>query len=284
MRLGFSDTDIAIGYLGGFVARASTVAISLFVPFFVNSFFIRNGFCHGSPHDRSSELKKECAQAYTLAAIISGVAQFMGIICAPVFGYVNAKWSLRRLTSPSLLYINWPVVVTAVLGIIGYTAVPQLPSPEFKDIDGRGGSPIIFLYAALIGISQIGAIVCSLGSIGRGVSKWDIANVITGPEGDQETVLQRPDRLDETAPLIENQSVLPEDAVSRIRLKGSVAGVYSWYGGVAILLLTKLGGYLSDTWSVGAPFYMMAIFNGILLAASLVIDIGSAASRRARSA
>ena len=36
-------------------------------------------------------------------------------------------------------------------------------------------------------------------------------------------------------------------------------------GGAAILLLTKLGGYLFDSLSTGAPFYMMAIFNAVLL-------------------
>jgi len=57
-----------------------------------------------------------------------------------------------------------------------------------------------------------------------------------------------------------------------VQLKGSIAGVYSWCGGAAILLLTKLGGYLFDSWTMGAPFYMMAIFNCIMLAASLGID------------
>jgi hypothetical protein len=52
---------------------------------------------------------------------------------------------------------------------------------------------------------------------------------------------------------------------SRSHLKGSIAGVYSLSGGAAILLLTKLGGYLFDSLSPGAPFYMMAVFNGILL-------------------
>jgi F0F1-type ATP synthase assembly protein I len=47
--------------------------------------------------------------------------------------------------------------------------------------------------------------------------------------------------------------------------------VYSLSGGAAILLLTKLGGYLFDNLSRGAPFYMMAIFNAILL----VIGIGA---------
>ncbi|KAK3302569.1 uncharacterized protein B0T15DRAFT_505583 [Chaetomium strumarium] len=270
ITLGFTDSEIALGYLGGFVARASTVAISLFLPLFVNAFFIRNGFCQGSPNDPSPELKKECRQAYVLASILTGVAQVFGLVCAPLFGYLSSRTGR----------VNWPIVVSTVFGIAGYLAFPQLSSPEYKDVEGRGGSPVVFFLAALIGISQIGAIVCSLGSLGRGVLKVDIVNVLTTLDGDQETLIETADGENETAPLLENPADLPEDTVSRVRLKGSVAGVYSWCGGAAILLLTKLGGYLFDSWSLGAPFYLMAIFNGLLLLASIGIDIGRAAKRR----
>lgn len=264
------DSEIAIGYIGGFVARASTVAISLFIPLFVNAFFIRNGFCQGSPNDPSPDLKKECEQAYKLAATLTGVAQLLGLICAPLFGYLSSRTG----------GVNYPIIVATTFGIIGYIAFPQLQSPEFKDKDGRGGSPVVFLLSALIGISQIGAIVCSLGSLGRGVLKVDVVNVLVTPEGDEEVVLERSDAADEVAPLLENPAALPEDTVSRVRLKGSIAGVYSWCGGAAILLLTKLGGWLFDVWSTGAPFYLMAIFNGLLLLAVVGIDVGHAARKR----
>lgn len=263
VRLGFTDSEIALGYLGGFVARASTVAISLFMPLFVNTFYMDNGFCKGSPNDPSDKLKEECRKAYVLAAILTGVAQLVGLICAPLFGYVSSRTGK----------INYPIILATTFGIVGYIAFPQLQSPEFNDKDGRGGSPVVFLFAALIGISQIGAIVCSLGSLGRGVLKADIVNVLTTPEGDQETTIEPTDGPNETAPLLETSTILPEDTVSRVRLKGSVAGVYSWCGGAAILLLTKLGGYLFDTWSNGAPFYMMAVFNGVLLVTAVGIDV-----------
>jgi len=49
--------------------------------------------------------------------------------------------------------------------------------------------------------------------------------------------------------------------------------VYSFYGGAAILILTKLGGSLFDSASYGAPFYIMAVFNAILLTACLSISL-----------
>ncbi|KAK3368239.1 hypothetical protein B0H63DRAFT_422901 [Podospora didyma] len=269
VRLGFTDSEIALGYLGGFVARASTVAISLFVPLFVNTFFIQNGYCKGAVNDPSPILKEECRKAYVLASILTGVAQLVGLICAPLFGYLSSRTGK----------VNYPIVLATTFGMAGYIVFPQLSSPEYKDVNGRGGSPAVFLCAALIGISQIGAIVCSLGSLGRGVLKVDIVNVLTTPNGDQETLIEAIDGPGDTAPLLENSTVLPEDTVSRVRLKGSVAGVYSWCGGAAILLLTKLGGYLFDSWSPGAPFYLMAIFNGMLLLASLAISIGQSRRR-----
>ncbi|GKU01302.1 mfs transporter [Fusarium langsethiae] len=256
--LGFVDSRIGLGYVGGFVARASSVAISLFIPLFVNTYYISNGFCKGSPHDSSPELKEECKAAYVLSSILTGVAQFMGLICAPVFGYLASRTGR----------INYPIVVSTVFGIVGYTVLPQLASPEIKDVDGRGGSPIIFLVVSLLGISQIGAIVCSLGSLGRGVLAVELPRT-TRPE----SLLQPEDyesANDESRPLI--SITTDKESISRIRLKGSIAGVYSLYGGFAILLLTKLGGYLFDTLSNGAPFYMMAIFNAVLLAFSLGMD------------
>jgi hypothetical protein len=257
--LGFKDAQIGLGYLGGFVARASSVGISLFIPLYINAYFIRNGFCQGSPTDPSPELKKECRAAYVLAAELTGVSQLIALLCAPAFGYLSDRY--RRF--------NIPMLVASVFGIVGYTAFANLESPEIKNVDGRGGSAWVFLIVALIGISQIGAIVCSLGLLGRGVLGAETA--LSHHNGHE---IQDGD----TTPLIGSLSD-EEQSVSRSHLKGSIAGVYSLSGGAAILLLTKLGGYLFDTLSMGAPFYMMAIFNGVLL----VVGFGSGLYREIRT-
>lgn len=262
--LGFADSRIALGYLGGFVARASTVAISLFIPLYVNTFFISNGFCQGSPNDPSPELKRECRAAYVLSSILTGVAQLMGLICAPVFGYLSGRGGR----------INYPIVVATVFGMVGYVILPQLSSPEITNVDGRGGTPIIFLVVSLIGISQIGAIVCSLGSLGQGVIAVDLPRSARH----EPSIAPDEDESMESEPLI-RMSTPSEDSASRVRLKGSIAGVYSLCGGAAILLLTKAGGALFDSLSNGAPFYMMAVFNGVLLVASLFMDASHAFAR-----
>ncbi|KAI8949558.1 hypothetical protein F4801DRAFT_394780 [Xylaria longipes] len=272
LRLGAADPHIALGYLGGFVARASTVAISLFLPLYVNAYFMSHGFCQGSPNDPSPDLKRECRAAYVLAASLSGAAQLVALLCAPVFGYVNA----RRYRG-----VNLGVLVAAALGVVGYLVFPRLASPEFKDVDGRGGSAVVFLVVALLGVSQIGAIVCSLGSLGRGVLGEDVvlgsSHALDAGERDVDSETEREALLGNGSTRKDRRGA---EKVTRVQLKGSIAGVYSWCGGAAILLLTKLGGYLFDKLSNGAPFYMMAIFNAVLLVASLSIDLGRVARSR----
>jgi hypothetical protein len=263
-KLGFKDVQIGLGYMGGFVARASSVGISLFIPLYINAYFIRHGFCQGSPNDPSPELKKECRAAYILSSELTGASQLIALLCAPLFGYLSDRY--RRF--------NVPLLVASVFGIIGYTSFAMLASPEIKDIEGRGGSPIIFLVVALIGISQIGAIVCSLGLLGRGVlgdeGGYNLSSQLGGSRAIPSVVLND----SETAPLVPVST-----PSSRNHLKGSIAGVYSLSGGAAILVLTKLGGYLFDSLSTAAPFYMMATFNAILL----VVGTGAGIHREYRS-
>lgn len=236
--LAFRDSRIGLGYLGGFVARASSVGITLFIPLYINAYFISHGFCHGHVNDPNPELKKECRAAYVLAAELTGASQLIALLAAPVFGYLSHRYQK----------FNLPLLFASVCGILGYVGLANLKSPEVKNVDGRGGSPIIFLIVALIGISQIGAIVCSLGLIGRGVQAAE--NSGTEQDGANEPLLGSAQEEHGTA--------------SRNHLKGSIAGVYSLSGGAAILLLTKLGGYLFDKVGAGMPFLLMASFNAIL--------------------
>lgn len=236
--LGFKDAQIGLGYLGGFVARASSVGISLFIPLYVNAFFIGRGFCQGLPNDPSPELKKECRAAYVLASELTGVSQLIALICAPLFGYLSDRY--RRF--------NVPLLVASIFGIIGYTAFAMLESPEPTNVDGRGGSPAVFIIVALIGISQIGAIVCSLGLLGRGVLGDEGGYNLSSQLGRSHTTGGADNVSEESSPLLASPHPASR-STSRIHLKGSIAGVYSLSGGAAILLLTKLGGYLFDSLS-----------------------------------
>ncbi|KAL1863199.1 hypothetical protein Plec18170_000029 [Paecilomyces lecythidis] len=268
--LGFRHTNITLGYLGGFVARASSVGISLFVPLFVNHYYREFGLCRGDPSTLAEPdmgtIKRSCPKAYILASILTGVSQLIALICAPAFGFLSEK---------SRNY-NLPLLLAACSGVIGYVTFALLPSPRY---DGPQGNLAIFLVMALIGISQIGAIVCSLGVLSNGVLHIDSREAFqdqSGPEAERASAnndaTSGQDRVpNEEEPLLSKPSRRQFQDLQH--LKGSIAGMYSLYGGAGILILTKLGGLLFDVLSPGAPFYILAIFNAMLLIAGIVCGL-----------
>lgn len=268
IKLGFTDPAISLGYIGGFVARASSVGISLFIPLFVNAYFVGEGLCKENPGNLP-DIKKECERAYKLASALTGIGELAALICAPLFGWLGGRAARGRS--------EWPLLVAAIVGIAGYVSFGLLKNPDAFHGDGGQWA---FLSVILIGISQIGAIVCSLGLLGRGINANTIAAQDSTGAGASASLRQDevgPVEGQETAPLLPSaQTKSDPSGVDRSRLKGSIAGIYSLAGGAGILLLTKLGGALFDSWTSGAPFFLMAIFNGILALAILLIGGGNA--------
>ena len=251
LRLGVQNHLIGLGYLGAFVARASSVGITLFIPLYVNHYFTASGICKIDDPDNA---KEQCHEAYVLAAKLTGTSQLVALLCAPAFGYLADRYQRYHL----------PLMAAAICGIAGYASFAALKSPESG---GKSGSPWIFVVAALLGISQIGCIVCSLGLLGRGISGLEdgtCSDPVLDSAGDR--ILPRND--DDNDDDHEGRSLLTGRRLatrSRTQLKGSIAGVYSLTGGIGILLLTKLGGFLFDAKAPTSPFYMLCTFNGLLL-------------------
>ncbi|KAF2131993.1 hypothetical protein P153DRAFT_334413 [Dothidotthia symphoricarpi CBS 119687] len=276
LRLGLTSPTIGLGYVGGFVARASSVAISLFIPLFANHYFLRTGECAVDPSN-PSDIKHACPQAYQLAAMLTGVSQLIALMCAPLFGYLSGRYPRYNL----------PLLVAAAAGIAGYSAFASLASPDPRSEDGTGA---IFAIVALLGISQIGAIVCSLALLGRGINNDDArpseaAGSAFGSASHPSAGATPPSStpctpLDEDAPLLGGGSVSRPtaslDSHSHNHIKGLIAGTYSLIGGFGILLLTKAGGALFDSSGPGAPFYMMAGFNALLLVVGIAVSVRQA--------
>ncbi|OJJ32007.1 hypothetical protein ASPWEDRAFT_116615 [Aspergillus wentii DTO 134E9] len=264
--LGFQNPAIGQGYLGGFVARASSVGISLFIPLFVNHYYRVSGLCEEN-REPVSDIKKSCPSAYILAAILTGVSQLVALIAAPAFGFLSEKSRRYQL----------PLLFSSLAGIIGYTAFGLIPSPQFK---GDDGNPGVFILMALIGLSQIGAIVCSLAVLSNGILSISVSDG-TLKQGEADDHTSRTGTANEpiTTNVVEQEpgeqqpllaSAPGQNLQQFSHLKGSIAGVYSLYGGVGILLLTKVGGALFDTVSSSAPFFIMTSFNGVLLLAGIL--------------
>lgn len=252
-----------------------SVAISLFIPLFVNAHYISSGLCDEIGHN-PQDLKTSCREAYVLAAELTGVSQLVALLFAPVFGFLAERF--RRFNVPLL------TAAAALTGIGGYIGLAFLASPQVK---GPHGTPWIFVIMALLGISQIGAIVCSLGLLGRCVvdlqtentlPEWAHSDPVPRADGhnfnaNDATLSIDPPNEGYTEEGAERTPLIRRRGRSQNHLKGSIAGVYSWAGGVGILLLTKAGGLLFDKVSPVAPFVMVSAFNLLLLVAGAVSGI-----------
>jgi hypothetical protein len=284
---GFQRKDIALGYLGGFVARASSVGISLFIPLLVNALFLSSDLCHASDTntlDTQSgglpDLKRKCPRAYVVAAEMTGICETVALVVAPMFGYVSSHSKRRGL----------PMMVASAAGLVGYPLFAITFDPD-DTLKGKRAAALVAV--CLIGVSQIGAIVCSLGVLSAGVLQEarDIQSTIAPANGDnlQANGVSAVDAQPEANNDSERQALLgnveaqagPSDVDatggvqehSLAQIKGSVAGIYSFYGGAAILVLTKVGGVLFDRVDVGSPFYIMAAFNGVLFVACAALGL-----------
>ena len=249
VQLGVKDPSVGLAYLGGWVARASSVGITLFIPLAVNHYFHSAGLCNT---EDPVEVKRQCQEAYLLAAKLTGISQAAALVCAPVFGFVDHRFPRYQIG----------LLVSTISGIVGYIGFAAIKTP---DPSRSGGTGLIYPVIILIGISQIGAIVCSLGLLGRAIADPSATDGPRQRSGENRDVALDGDdssQARETAGLLATGA--PETA-DRHRLQGSMAGVYSLCGGAGILVLTKVGGLLFDRTSPGSPFYMMAIFNAVLL-------------------
>ena len=52
------DPRITLAYMGGLVARADSIVISLFIPTVVSHYFVERGLCTVDPHAPVEEIKE----------------------------------------------------------------------------------------------------------------------------------------------------------------------------------------------------------------------------------
>ena len=71
MGKGFSaarDPRIALAYVGGLVARADSIVVSLFIPTVVSHYFVQRGLCTVDPHAPVEEIK-EVARPFSMLIV-----------------------------------------------------------------------------------------------------------------------------------------------------------------------------------------------------------------------
>ncbi|KAI9296377.1 MFS general substrate transporter [Neoconidiobolus thromboides FSU 785] len=209
-KLFFTDLRIAMAYISGFVARGDTIILTVFISAWVVKLFINENKCFISDDGDLTDpaiVKEQCRSAYSLAMMLSGIAQVFALIGAPIVGILLTKIKASMVLS-----------LSSLLGAVGYFGFGFISSPYNK---------IVYLFICLLGVGEIGTIVTSLSFLSA------------------------------------HDTVEPE-------LRGTVSGLYSFFGGLGIIICSKLGGYLFDHWRPGAPFIIMGIFHAILFVMGLV--------------
>ena len=209
-----------------------------------------------------------------LSAKLTGVSQLIGLLSAPIFGFCADRYQ----------QYNVFLLLAAFSGFLGYLLLTTLESPQ---VDGKDGTRWIYAIMALLGVNQIGAIICSLGIFSRCVLglRKDVDDLDTHPANDQSRCPPDAQGSNSVTEDVEDQESMPLLVnSSRSRdlqdLKGSIAGIYSLSGGVGILLLTKLGGALFDK-NTSAPFIMLSVFNALLFMAGIVLGLLATWRRKA---
>ncbi|ODV83049.1 hypothetical protein CANARDRAFT_204014 [[Candida] arabinofermentans NRRL YB-2248] len=206
IQLSIQNPMILLAYFGGFVARCITITVSLFVPFYINHYFYSSGKCTSSNTD-----KVHCPESYILSSILTGIANTMALVFAPVAGILLDKTSNH---AHMLLIGN-------SISILGFGSISFVSTPD--------ASSIVFVSAMLMGMAQITFIVSSMTMISNIASQ---------------------DRY--------------------YKYKGSISGVSSFVGGIGILFINKVGGYLGDIDSRG-PFMFIAALNILFMIMMLVL-------------
>ncbi|KAL7748900.1 hypothetical protein RI367_005814 [Sorochytrium milnesiophthora] len=87
----------------------------------------------------------------------------------------------------------------------------------------------------------------------------------------------------EIGTVITSVSMMAEEYIDP-EIRGSVAGVYSFVGGLGILTVTRLGGYLFDAWKFTAPFLLISLVHLLVAVLAAVGIVKELQLRRAGSA
>lgn len=139
LRAGFGaakeDFRLQVSYFGSLVARAATVVLALFVPLVVNDWYYKTGRCEVGD-------KAGCRDGVIRAAILTGVANTVALLFAPIVG-----WSSDRLGPTRVIICSSLVGMISMVGLFNLTEVESITA---------------IALCSLLGVAQIGTLTVSM--------------------------------------------------------------------------------------------------------------------------
>lgn len=229
LKQGFSialeDKQIALAYCGAFIARSTTVATVMFIPLLIAANMHDASPRCASSSVPASELYGTCKRGYVLSFSVMGMTQTCTLLFAPLWGYTTDRFG-RKVT----------MLVSSVIGVIAFLGFGISASTSAELILYTGGNDDADKSSSALAGAPGGAMLAiySLGSL-MGVAQ--IGSIISSMSMCTDT--------------------------KRVS-SGSIAGVYSFCGGLGILVLSFVGGRLADFFP-GAPFIIIAMFYLVLI-------------------
>lgn len=148
LKISKDDFRLQVAYVGAFVARATTVATSVFIPLLVYDFYYHTGLCGDDDDDGSHPSKDGCYDGYIFLAILTGVAQTVALVCSPFWGFLI---DLARFGKHKALLLASLFGVIGTFGLCFWANEAHDPRTAW-----------CFILVSLIGISQVGTIITSM--------------------------------------------------------------------------------------------------------------------------
>ncbi|CAI5756928.1 unnamed protein product [Candida verbasci] len=193
-------------YVGALVARSTTVATSMFIPLLVYNWYYNVGDCKIGNGNWAGKIS--CYDGYIFSAILTGVAQTIALVSAPLWGYLIDSPKFGKFKTLAL---------SGLIGAIGNLGLSFINN-DFKKYNPKTFT--CFLFVSIIGLSQIGLVISSMSVLSAINNAHDIM--------------------------------------------GSLSGLYSFSGGIGIMIITLVGGFISDYWILG-PFFILGLLNLLIL-------------------
>ncbi|KAI9151086.1 hypothetical protein H9P43_009701 [Blastocladiella emersonii ATCC 22665] len=255
------DLRIMAAYAAGFAARGNTVIITTFIPLWINKYYIENGLCQISGLDPNNEtaIKASCRIAFTRSSIIGGVTQTFALIGAPLWGILMDKLGSTDGNDEDVALPDSPESGSSTTPVQRRASVPADAGWLAQARAGRFATLPLLLTCVIAFVGYLllffvrdpttGAIFPVTFLVGFG----EIGTVIT------------------SVAMVAAGYIDP-------KIRGSVAGAYSLCGGLGIMLCTRIGGLLFDSWTFTAPFLLMALVHGFVAVLSLAVIVKDAAA------